>query len=436
MLKNKKVAFHTFGCKVNYAETSAVVHSLIKQGATTSSNVKDADILIINTCTVTHRADADARKFIRSAIRTNPNLFVIVMGCASEVNPQMFQQIEGVDLIVGQQKMDLVNILQNDTNLVKTSPRIVTPQDACSEENLKFDLAYSGENDARTRAFLKIQDGCEYKCSYCIIPQARGKFRSMKFDAILSTIRELESKGYLEIVLVGINLSEYFDEGKTFLDVIKLINDADLKARIRISSIEPNVLNREIINEFVDSKNLCDHFHIPLQSGSDKILKLMRRRYNTNKFLEKIHLINELLPNAGIGFDVITGFPGETDKEFDETYNFLNNIHFSYLHVFSYSERKNTVAEKLPNKVDEQIKKQRTQKLIELSQKKHLDFALSQINREHLFIAETRKTDGYLYGHTSNYLEVALDEAKEKYESIIKIKLISLINGIILSKKV
>lgn len=436
MLKNKKVAFHTFGCKVNYAETSAVVHSLIKQGATTSSNVKDADILIINTCTVTHRADADARKFIRSAIRTNPNLFVIVMGCASEVNPQMFQQIEGVDLIVGQQKMDLVNILQNDTNLVKTSPRIVTPLDACSEENLKFDLAYSGENDARTRAFLKIQDGCEYKCSYCIIPQARGKFRSMKFDAILSTIRELESKGYLEIVLVGINLSEYFDEGKTFLDVIKLINDADLKARIRISSIEPNVLNREIINEFVDSKNLCDHFHIPLQSGSDKILKLMRRRYNTNKFLEKIHLINELLPNAGIGFDVITGFPGETDKEFDETYNFLNNIHFSYLHVFSYSERKNTLAEKLPNKVDEQIKKQRTQKLIELSQKKHLDFALSQINREHLFITETRKSDGYLYGHTSNYLEVALDEAKEKYESIIKIKLISLINGIILSKKV
>lgn len=434
MFKNKKIAYHTFGCKVNYAETSTIVHSLLKQGATTSTNIKDADILIINTCTVTHKADADARKFIRSAIRTNPNLFVIVIGCASEVNPQMFQQIQGVDLIIGRQKMDLINILQSNTKLEKTTAKLANLQDSCSEENLKFDLAYSGENDARTRAFLKIQDGCEYKCSYCIIPQARGKFRSMDFNAILPTIRKLESKGYSEIVLVGINLSEYYDSGKTFLDVIKLINDADLKARVRISSIEPNVLNRKIISEFVDSKNLCDHFHIPLQSGSDKILKLMRRRYNTKQFAEKISIIKELLPNAGIGFDVITGFPGETDREFDETYNFLNNISFSYLHTFSYSERKNTVAEKLPNKVDEAIKKQRTQKLIELSKKKHLDFALTQINREHYFIPETHKPDGNLYGHTSNYLEVALDDTPKKYEPIMKIKLISLINGVILSK--
>lgn len=436
MLKNKKVAFHTIGCKVNYAETSTIMQSLIKQGAVASSNINDADILIINTCTVTHKADADARKFIRSAIRTNPNLFVVVVGCASEVNPQMFQQIEGVDLILGREKMNLIGILENKTDFIKTSPELISVNSTCSEDNLKFDLAYTSENDARTRAFLKIQDGCEYKCSYCIIPQARGKFRSMEFNRILPTIRELESKGYLEVVLVGINLSEYFYEGKTFLDVIKLINDADLKARIRISSIEPNILNREIIGEFVDSKNLCDHFHIPLQSGSDKILKLMRRRYNTKQFLEKIQIINELLPNAGIGFDVITGFPGETEKEFDETFNFLNNLNFSYLHVFSYSERQNTIAEKLPNKVNEKIKKNRTQKLIELSSNKHLNFALSQINKEHIFIPETRKSDGYLYGYTSNYLEVALDETLDQYEQSMKIKLISLINGIILSKKI
>lgn len=432
MIKNKKVAFHTFGCKVNYAETSTVMQRMLEYGSVVTQQVEDADILVVNTCTVTHKADADARKFIRSAQRKNPNLFVVVMGCASEVNPQMFEQIGGVNLVLGNQKMDLVNLLENNFSSEQKSITHIS----CSEENLQFDLAYSGENDARTRAFLKIQDGCEYKCSYCIIPQARGKFRSMPFEKILPTLRELESKGYLETVLVGINLSEYSYDGKKFIDVIKLINDADLKSRIRISSIEPNILNKEIISEFVNSKNLCPHFHIPLQSGSDRILKLMKRRYNTNQFREKVETINELLPDAGIGFDVIVGFPSESEQDFDETYNFLSSLRFSYLHPFSYSERQNTEAEQIVEKVNEKIKKNRMQKLINLSTQKHIEFSLSQINKEHIFIAETRKADGYLYGHTGNYLEVVMEGITEDYEPKMTIRLISLINGKIFSKKI
>lgn len=431
MLKNKKVAFHTFGCKVNYAETSTVMQRMLDYGSIYTKEIDEADILIVNTCTVTHKADADARKLIRSAVRKNPNLFVVVMGCASEVNPTMFSQIEGVNLIVGNQKMNIADVLDKTLPLSENQGFRAT----CSEENLEFDLAYSSENDARTRAFLKIQDGCEYKCSYCIIPQARGKFRSMPFEKILPTILELETKGFHETVLVGINLSEYSYEGKKFIDIIKLLNDANLNSRIRISSIEPNILNREIITEFVDSKNLCPHFHIPLQSGSDKILKLMRRKYNTKQFLEKVTLINEMIPDAGIGFDVITGFPAETDEDFDETYEFLERINFSYLHPFSYSERKNTEAEKLPYKVNEITKKKRTQKLINLSTKKHFEFALTQINKEHIFIAETRKVDGYLYGHTGNFLEVALEGETENYESKMTIRLISFINGKIFAQK-
>lgn len=438
MNKNKKAFFHTIGCKVNYAETSFVMQKILNEGISVTKEITDADIVVINTCTVTHKADADARKFIRSALRKNPNLFVVVMGCASEVNPRQFEQIEGVSLVIGNQtKMELVNILNEYNILNEKSKKIESKiQTGCSEDNLKFELAYSSENDARTRAFLKIQDGCEYKCSYCIIPQARGKFRSMPFEQILPTIYELQNFGYLEIVLVGINLSEYSYNGKKFFDVIKLLNDADLKSRIRISSIEPNILNEAIIQEFVGSKNLCPHFHIPLQSGSDRILKLMRRKYNSKQFFEKVQFINHLLPDAGIGFDVITGFPTETDNDFEETFNFLEKLKFSYLHTFSYSERKNTEAERIKNKVDEVTKKNRTKKLIELSKKKYVEFALSQLNKHYTFVVETRKNDGYLYGHTENYLEVALAEVSMDYEPFMKIQLISLINDKILSKKI
>lgn len=432
MIKNKKVAFHTFGCKVNYAETSTVMQRMLENGFTVTQQIADADILVINTCTVTHKADADARKFIRSAQRKNPNLFVVVMGCASEINPQMFNQIGGVNLVIGNQKLDLVNILEHQLKNEQQSVTHIT----CSEESIKFDLAYSSENDARTRAFLKIQDGCEYKCTYCIIPQARGKFRSMPFETILPTLQELESKGYLEIVLVGINLSEYSFESKKFIDVIKLINDADLKSRIRISSIEPNILNKEIISEFVNSNNLCPHFHIPLQSGSDRILNLMKRRYNTKQFKEKIETINELIPDAGIGFDVIVGFPSESEQDFENTFNFLSSLNFSYLHPFTYSERQNTEAAKITEKVNEKEKKIRIHRLKNLSTKKHLEFAFTQIDKEHILVVESRKADGYIYGHTGNYLEVVLEDMIENYEPKMTIRLISLINGKIFSKKI
>lgn len=432
MNKNEiKIYYHTFGCKVNYAETSTIMTKLNLSGFSNANSIDEADILVLNTCTVTHRADADARKFIRSALRKNKNLKVFVTGCASEIFPEQFNDIDGVTVVSGNFEKPFLPVLIEDY----LNSGLVFQQN-CSEMSLNFEVAYTSENDARTRAFLKIQDGCEYKCSYCIIPKARGKFRSMQFDQIIPTIKELESKGYLEVVLVGINLSEYNYDGKKFYDVIKLINDADLQSRIRISSIEPNVLNEKIISEFVGSKNLCPHFHIPLQSGSDKVLKLMRRRYNSNQFLEKVQLIKNLMPKAGLGFDVITGFPGETDEDFEHTYNLLDGINFSYLHVFSYSERKFTEAANFPNKVPETIKKSRTNKLIELSGRKKNEFASSLIGETFDLIIERNTRKQGIYGHTENYLDVWVENSNNNYERKMKIRLISLINEKIIGEKI
>ncbi|OGU56988.1 MAG: tRNA (N(6)-L-threonylcarbamoyladenosine(37)-C(2))-methylthiotransferase MtaB [Ignavibacteria bacterium GWF2_33_9] len=425
----KKVYFETFGCKVNYAETSRLIDEFAKIETLQSESLEDADILVINTCSVTKKADADARKAIRHALRKNPDLFVIVTGCTAEVNPEQFTHIEGVDIVMGNSaKFELMQISQNFQKLEE--PLILEPENT----GTVFEYAYSSEVDSRTRAVLKIQDGCEYKCTYCIIPQARGFFRSMPFNQILPALRDLESRGYLEAVLVGINLSEYNFEGKRFKDVLRMIAESDLEIRVRISSIEPNILDEEIIKIVKDSKNICHHFHIPLQSGSNRVLKSMQRRYLREHFMEKILMINREIPDASIGIDIITGFPGETSDNFQETIDLLQNFNFSYLHAFSYSERENTPAATMKNKVDEKVKKERTRKLIKLSNIAAEKFYLSQIGqvRDVIFEKEIEGSENSNYrrfiGHTDNYISVFVDSKNELIKSKMKIRLIKFIN--------
>ena len=421
---NSKVYIYNFGCKVNYSESSRIAAEFEKLGIPCVQNVEDADIVVINTCTVTQKAEADARKAIRHSLNLDPNKFIVVTGCAAEINPHQFANISGVDLVLGNKEKF------NISNLIKVNKKLTSPQiDFEENKNLKFEYSFSSENDWRTRAVLKLQDGCEYNCSYCVIPQARGGFRSMPFDDIIPTIHKLEESGYSEIVLVGVNLSEYHSEGKNFTDVLKLISENDLNSRIRISSIEPNILNEEIISIFANSENICPHFHIPLQSGSEKILRLMRRRYNKQQFEEKILEINKYLPNAAIGLDVITGFPGEGDGEFSETQAFLNNLPLTYLHVFSYSERPNTQALKLPNKVPEIVKKQRTNILRQFSKNKSIEFYNSQLNQVRDVLFEYRDKGGMWFGHSDNYIPVIAKSEKNLHNRIMKVKLCNIQKG-------
>ncbi len=440
----KKVYITSIGCKVNYAEASYLNTKFEQQGYIIEKEPDAADVMVFNTCTVTHRADADSRKIIRAAIRKNPNLKVIVTGCAATTSKEQFEQIEGVAAVFDNtQKMQVLEFAENLTSgndiiqSITHSPKAELERTESShscETNLPFEIAYTSENDTRTRAFLKIQDGCEYTCTYCIIPKARGNFRSMEFDNIIPTLHKLQQTGYPEVVLVGINLSEYNYENKRFTDIIKLINDSDLGLRIRISSIEPNVLNQEIIKEISNSQIICPHFHLPLQSGSDSVLKAMQRRYNTQQFRDKVDFIRQYSPDAGIGLDVITGFPTEGPNEFEETYSFINDLPISYLHVFSYSDRKGTIASTMKVKVDEFEKKIRTKKLIDLGVQKQLIFNNSQLGKVKDAIIDKINDKGDFQGHTENYIEVVGNIEKTIYEHRMKIELISLINEKIFSK--
>ncbi|HAW08434.1 MAG TPA: tRNA (N(6)-L-threonylcarbamoyladenosine(37)-C(2))-methylthiotransferase MtaB [Bacteroidetes bacterium] len=427
--KISKVFTYTFGCKVNYSESSRIADEFAKNGIHNVENVEDADIVVINTCSVTQKADADARKAIRHSLNIDPNKFIIVTGCAAEINPYQFADIEGVDLVLGSKsKFHIPDYI--DTNKKLMSPIILD----IKADNLQFEYSFSSENDSRTRAVLKIQDGCEYNCSYCIIPQARGNFRSMPFADIIPTIHKLEESGYSEITLVGINLAEYHSDDKNFRDVLMLISQSKIHSRIRMSSIEPNILDEEIIRIISQSENICPHFHIPLQSGSEKVLRLMRRRYNKKQFEKKILTINKYRPDAAIGLDIITGFPGESDAEFAETQNFLNNLPLTYLHVFSYSERPNTDALKIPNKVPEILKKQRTNILRQLSGEKSLEFFKKQLNMRRDVLFEYPEDKVTWFGHSDNYIPVIVKSNKVLRNKILKIKLDTIQNGKVLGE--
>ncbi|MFA8342709.1 MAG: tRNA (N(6)-L-threonylcarbamoyladenosine(37)-C(2))-methylthiotransferase MtaB [Rhodothermaceae bacterium] len=415
----KKVAFHTLGCKLNFAETSTIGKQFLDDGYQITDFNSPADVYVINTCTVTDGADKECRQIIRRAQRNNPDGFIIVTGCYAQLRSDEIVEIEGVDLVMGSNdKYDIISHINQTKNAY---PDVyVTP----FEEITEFHSSYSTDADSRTRAFLKIQDGCDYKCTYCTIPKARGKSRSATEAKLLTEFKQLLAKGYKEIILTGVNVGEYGrDTGTSLSELLKKFIAVEGEFRIRISSIEPNLLTDEIIELTASSDKLCNHFHIPLQSGSNVVLRNMKRRYMVKKFISRITKINETIPNAGIGIDVIVGFPGETDEEFEKTYQLLSELKYSYLHVFTYSERPNTEALKIADVVPVRTRKERNGKLRELSQEKLRKFHQSLESKTLSVLFEHTDYNGKMKGFASNYGRVITIFDSEKTNRLTNIKI-------------
>lgn len=415
----KTVSLHTLGCKLNYSETSTLAGKFHQSGFDIKQYGESSDIFVLNTCSVTDNADKECRQIIRSVLNDNPDTYIIITGCYAQLQPNEIAAIHGVDLVLGANEkfklFDYVNNFEkNELSCVFTSP---------INEVTDFDYAYSSDADSRTRSFLKIQDGCDYNCSFCTIPMARGKSRSLEINKVIENAQKLVDSGYKEIVLTGVNTGDYnFSEGNKNYKLIDVLYELDkLKGvRYRISSIEPNLLTDEIIQLVKSSGNFCNHFHIPLQSGDPETLKLMRRRYNRDYYEKLIYKLNEQIPNVGIGVDVIVGFPQETEERFNNTFKFLESLPLSYLHVFTYSERKNTHAVTLEGRVDTAERKQRSRILRELSNKKRFKFYNSpgNLNTIHEVLFETVKEDDHIYGFTENYIKVRVP-ANNSYENEI-----------------
>jgi len=402
-MEQKKVAFYTLGCKLNYAETSVIGNSFLKRGFTLTDFNSHADVYVINTCTVTENAEKECRQIIRRALRNNPNGFVIVTGCYAQLRPEEIQKIKGIDLILGtKEKFEIFNFIDSlekkDLACVYVSPL---------EKLNDFGPAYSPIPDDRTRAFLKIQDGCDYKCSFCTIPKARGLSRSEPEEDAIKQFQNLVSQGYKEIVLTGVNVGDYGSKiGTNLYNLLKKLVKVDGNFRIRISSIEPNLLTDEIIELVAVEDKLCKHFHIPLQSGSDKILKLMQRRYLTKLYAERIERVKSFIPDAGIGVDVIVGFPNEDENDFNSTKEFISNLPVSYLHVFTYSERPGTIASEMKNQVPKDERRRRTNSLRLIGARKKYQFYLEMLGTSQQVLFEHREADGSIKGFTSNYIRV------------------------------
>ena len=399
---NKTVAFHSLGCKLNFLELSYIGKLLLNNGYRKVIKDEEADICIINTCSVTEVADRKDRQAIKQMIKKNPNAFVIVTGCYAQLKPEEIGEIEGVDLVLGtQQKFDILNYLSN--GLAKKTKTIL--QYSKHKDIVSF--FPSCTRGDRTRYYLKVQDGCDYFCTYCTIPIARGKSRNASIKDTVLQAQKAINEGAHEIVITGVNIGDFGKTtGETFFDLIKALDDVDGFCRYRISSIEPDLLTDEIIEYTSHSDRFMPHFHIPLQSGSDTVLKLMKRHYVRSLFASRICKIKELMPDAFIGVDVIVGANGETKECFSETYDFLNDLNVSQLHVFPYSERDHTAALKIGNKVSSLEKKQRALKLHELSEKKLHSFIQSQIGNEAEVLWEEKKKGKYMHGFTSNYIKV------------------------------
>ena len=397
----KRVALTTLGCKLNYAETSTIARKFQDQGFKKVRFGEEADIVVINTCSVTQQADRKCKLAIKKAIKSSPSAFVAVIGCYSQLKSEEISSIKGVDLVLGTKEK--FRILEYIGKLDKhESPEIYS----CGIDAVcGFESSYSMSD--RTRAFLKVQDGCDYQCTYCTIPLARGKSRNPEISEILKNAKKIASKGTKEIVLTGVNVGDFGrSTANSFLDLLHELDLVEGISRYRISSIEPNLLTPEIIRFVSTSKKFMPHFHIPLQSGCNEILKTMARRYKREVFSERIHLVKSEMPFACVGVDVITGFPGETDEYFSETFNFIEDLPVSYLHVFSYSERQNTKAADMDGKVSPMEKEQRSRKLIELSEVKRHTFYQSNLGKHSEILFESRAVQGMLLGFTSNYIKV------------------------------
>ena len=433
-----KVSYYNIGCKVNYAEISSIVQEFIDNGAELVAFGEECDLILINTCTVTHLADSDCRNIIRRTKRNVPNAKIAVMGCYAQMQPNKISEIEGVDYIFGnKEKFEILNLIRNDIEKIKLESKNETKIYVSDLENSPFYSAFSAENGSRTRIVFKIQDGCDYYCSYCTVAAARGPSRSMAPEQIKNTIYSIQNKGYKEIVLSGINLGDYkTSDGNRFIDVLKMIDELDVNLRYRISSIEPNLLNEDIIKLVSNSKKICPHFHIPLQSGSDEILKKMRRRYSKSLFENRIEQIKKYIPDCCIGIDVITGFPSETEANFDETYSLLSTLPISYLHTFTYSERSSTDAININPKVPHQEKKRRTLLLRELSEKKKLEFYQTQIGKIKEIIPENFDKKTKLYkGWSENYVHTAFFGNNELNNLFVQVKLNNIQNDFVIGEK-
>jgi threonylcarbamoyladenosine tRNA methylthiotransferase MtaB len=418
-----KIHLINIGCKVNFADLSHIKTLLIENNYSITDTIQDADVVLINTCAVTNYAAADSRQQIRKVKKTNPNAFVGVLGCYAQLSAIEIIENTGADAVFGiNEKFKIPEML---IKLVSNKEQNIFVLDSI---NPTFDISASADDETRTRGFLKLQDGCDYKCTYCAVPLARGSSRSIPFNLIPEQVNKLINAGYKEIVVSGINLSDYKGEnGESFIDLIKMLANADKyfvhnDIRFRISSIEPQVIDEELVKIISKSKYICPHFHIPLQSGCDEILKKMGRRYNTKKFQTSIELINKYLPNAFIGLDVISGFPTETDINFIETKNFISSLKISNLHCFTYSMRQGTIAATM-EQVSKQIKKARTNELLELSNIKRVEFNQNNIGKKLLLLAERYDAERQTtIGHTENYLEVNIkttDKLENNFHLIV-----------------
>jgi len=414
----KRVAFHTLGCKLNFSETATISRDFLSHGFEKVNYRDKADIYVLNTCSVTENADKEARKFIRQAKQRNPNSSVAVIGCYAQLKPNDIAAIDGVDIVLGaEEKFNLLNHL--DSINLNGSTKVIQSE---IDQVHKFTPSYSSAE--RTRSFLKIQDGCDYTCSFCTIPLARGQSRSDTISNTLKVAKEVAETDTREIVLTGVNIGDYGKgSNETFFDLIQQLDLLDGIDRIRISSIEPNLLTNDIIEFCASSKKFMPHFHVPLQSGSDKILGAMRRRYKRDLFVKRVTKIKQTIADACIGVDVIVGFPGETDKDFLETYNFLNELDISYLHVFTYSERPNTDAIKMNEVVSKEIRKERSKMLHILSDKKRRFFHDQFISKYRQVLFENIK-NGKLLGHTDNYIQIQMEGGSELINSIHSVKLV------------
>lgn len=420
----KKVAFYTLGCKLNFSETSTIARSFENEGFQRVEFEEKADIYVINTCSVTDNADKQFKQIVRKALKNNSNAFIAAVGCYAQLKPHELIAVDGVDLVLGAKEK--FNITQYIDDLTKLNEGQIH---SCDINETDFYVGSYSFGD-RTRAFLKVQDGCDYKCTYCTIPMARGISRSDSVENVLKNAYEISQKGIKEIVLTGVNIGDYgkgeFGNKKhehTFLELIQELDKVEGIERLRISSIEPNLLKDEIIDFVAQSRSFVPHFHIPLQSGNNEILKKMKRRYLRDLYQNRIKKIREVLPDACIGVDVIVGFPSESDEQFLDTYQFLADLDISYLHIFTYSERDNTEAVEMQGVVPHEVRSKRSRMLRGLSAKKRNAFYRSQLGKEKIVLFEGENKKGYIHGFTENYVKVKFPWNPELVNTLHKVRL-------------
>ena len=416
----EKIAFHTLGCKLNFSETSTMARDFMSRGFSIVKDFENANIHIINTCSVTDKADKKAKRIIKKIIQTSDNPYITVLGCYAQLKPEQIAEINGVNLVIGdKEKLNVakhvIDNYNNDSVQVIHSP---------INDSNNFQSSFS-MND-RVRSYLKIQDGCDYPCTYCTIPKARGKSRNDSIQNIMKNVKILENNNISEIVITGVNIGDYgrTSKNESLFNLLATMDESSSINRFRISSIEPNLLTKEII-EFIQSSNsFLPHFHMPLQSGNDKILKLMKRKYTLKMYQDKINMIKQIMPDACIGADVIVGFPGETVEDFEKTYQFIEQLKINYLHVFSYSNRTGTVASELTDQVSKDIKISRSRSLQKLSNQMRFQFYKDNINQVRKVLFESVVDDEYIVGFTDNYVRVIVKGDKSMIKKIFNVKLL------------